>query len=267
MIARGESTTRGSVLVTAVLAGVLMTLLSVPAFAQKGANSKALLQKAEDHMRGKSFQARVKMEVVRDDDVRTMEIRLATRGADRALIKILKPNKDKNAGNLRIDLNLWQFLPNVDRLIRVPSSMMLQSWMGSDLTNDDLVKVSSLARDYDSKIEKTENFEGNEAYKIICSPKPTAPVTWGKVIAWVRKPDGVPLKREFYSEKGELIKVFSGTDIKSFSGGHTMPTKWVMKNAKKPGALTRLEYTDIVFDKSIPESTFTQQNLRKPISE
>ncbi|HVK61441.1 MAG TPA: outer membrane lipoprotein-sorting protein, partial [Bdellovibrionales bacterium] len=162
-------------------------------------NAQALLQKAEDHMRGDSFQASVKMEVVRNSDTRTMEINLVTRSTDRALIKILKPNKDRNAGNLRVDFNLWQYLPNVDRLIRVPSSMMLQSWMGSDLTNDDLVKVSSLARDYNASIETVEAVDGIQAYKIICNPKPTAPVTWGKVIAWVRKPDGVPLKREFYS--------------------------------------------------------------------
>jgi outer membrane lipoprotein-sorting protein len=268
-----------SIRIALIIATVSVSLLAPSAHALKpkakakkaaaatAVDSKELLQKAEDHMRGKSFQAQVKMEVVRDEDVRTMEMRLSTRGVDRALVKILKPTKDRNAGNLRVDFNLWQYLPNVDRLIRVPSSMMLQSWMGSDLTHDDLVKVSSLARDYDSSIEGEESIDGMTAYKVICHPKPTAPVTWGKVIAWIRKPDGVPLKREFYSEKGELIKVFSGTNIKSFSGGHTMPVSWVMKNAKKPGSLTRLEYQDVVFDKSIPDATFTQQNLRKPISE
>lgn len=204
------------------------------------------------------------MEVVRPDSKRTLKMRIWSKERTSSLVKIMEPSKDRNTGNLRLDFNLWQYLPNVDRLIRVPSSMMLQSWMGSDLTNDDLVKASSLARDYDSKIDGLEKVNGEEAIRITCIPKPTAPVVWGKVVAWVRKSDSAPLKKAFYSEKQKLLKVFTGSDIKNFNG-HVIPTKWVMENSNKPGSLTRIQYTDVTFDAPLSDDLFTQQNLRKPI--
>lgn len=241
---------------------IVALLFSVQTWAAPTAQQ--LLAKSEEHMQGKSFQGVVKMEVERPDSKRSLKMMLWSKETTKSLVKVLEPSKDRNTGNLRLDFNLWQYLPNVDRLIRIPSSMMLQSWMGSDLTNDDLVKASSLARDYDSKIDGTEKLNGQEAIRIICIPKPTAPVVWGKVVAWVRKSDAAPLKKAFYSEKQKLLKVFTGSDIKTFNG-HVLPTKWVMENTNKPGSFTRIEYTNVVFDAPLSDDLFTQQNLRKPV--
>jgi outer membrane lipoprotein-sorting protein len=241
---------------------IAVLLISSTSFAAPSAQQ--MLAKSEEHMQGKSFRGLVQMEVEREGSKRTLKMKLWSKGKSKSLVKIMEPRKDLNTGNLRLDFNLWQYLPNVDRLIRVPSSMMLQSWMGSDLTNDDLVKASSLARDYDSKIEGIEKLNGEEAVRIVCIPKPTAPVVWGKVVAWVRKSDSAPLKKAFYSEKQKLLKVFTGSNIKNFNG-HVLPTKWVMQNADKPDSLTRIEYTDVVFDGPLSDDLFTQQNLRKPV--
>jgi hypothetical protein len=181
-------------------------------------------------------------------------------------VKVTKPPKDRNTGNLRLGLKLWQFLPNVDRLITIPPSMMLQSWMGSDFTNDDLVKSSSLSKDYTHKLLGGESFNGENAYKILCTPKPTAPVVWGKIIEWLRYPDAVPLKREFYSERGDLLKTMTGTDVKTF-GKHTVPTTLTMVNHKKNGAKTVLHYDKITYDEPVDAAIFRQEFLRKPVKD
>ncbi|RZA08017.1 MAG: outer membrane lipoprotein-sorting protein [Proteobacteria bacterium] len=225
-----------------------------------------LVEKSETQTRGKSLQAKVSMSVDNGGTHRAMSFRIWSEGKEKALIKVLTPAKDRGTGNLRLDLNLWQYLPNIERVVKIPPSMMLQSWMGSDFTNDDLVKTSSLARDYTHAIEKREDMAGTPSVKIICTPKPDAPVTWGKVILWVRASDAVPLKQEFYLENGELVKVMEGSDIKTF-GSHTIPTKLTMRNVKKEGSSTTLEYQKVTFDEKISAKIFSQDNLQRPVSE
>jgi len=226
--------------------------------------AKKMVEKSEAHTRGESLQAEINMTVHTGDTSRNLSFRTWLIGKDKAVIKILSPAKDRDTGNLRLEMNLWQYLPNVDRVVKIPPSMMLQSWMGSDFTNDDLVKSSSLSRDYTHKIEKSESLAEVNAVKIICTPKPDAPVTWGKVILWLRETDSVPLKQEFYSEANELIKVMEGSEIKTF-GSHIIPTKLTMSTVKKPGAKTVLEYRTIAFDQKLDEKIFTQDYIRKPV--
>lgn len=226
-------------------------------------DAEALIEKSENHLRGKSFRGKMTMTVEHGGAKRTLVLRNWSIGREKSFVKVLSPAKDRDSGNLRIDLNLWQYLPNVERIIKIPPSLMLQSWMGSDFTNDDLVKTSSLTRDYTHKLLGREKYEAFDAVKIECVPKPNAPVVWGKVIAWVRAGDGVPLKQEFYSENGELLKVMEGKDVKTF-GARTIPTELVMRNLKKGDSRTILKYDEVAFDETIPDSIFTQENLRKP---
>lgn len=255
----------------------LCSLLVAPAFAKdkkaakpaKAAASSSkddadgLIEKSENHIRGKSFRGKMTMTVEHEGTTRTLVLRNWSIGREKSFVKVLSPAKDRDSGNLRIDLNLWQYLPNVERIIKIPPSLMLQSWMGSDFTNDDLVKTSSLTRDYTHKLLGHEKYETFDAVKIECVPKPNAPVVWGKVVAWVRAGDGVPLKQEFYSEQGELLKVMEGRDVKTF-GSRIIPTELTMKNVKKGNSKTILKYDEVHFDESIPDSIFTQENLRKP---
>lgn len=231
-----------------------------------GNEATDLIKKAEENSNGKSFQATMAMTVQNPDYTRDMKIRISTKTREKALVKILEPAKDKNSGNLRIKFDLWQFLPNVDRVIKVPTSMMLQNWMGSDFTNDDLVRTSSLSRDYTHKLLGKETIElgaGEKlaAAKIECTPNPKAPVVWGKIVAWIGTQSGVMLKQEFYTERGDLVKVLQGSQVKTF-GSHTIPTHVVMKTLKKNSSTTVL-YQDVTFDAEIADSVFTQENLRK----
>lgn len=209
-------------------------------------------------MRGDSMRGQLEMVVDNNDNKRTILFNFWSKGRNKALIKILEPAKEHNSGNLRIDMNLWRYLANVDRIIKVPPSMMLQSWMGSDFSYDDLVKTSSMYEDYTHEFVETKN----GVVKIICTPKPSSPVVWGKVIEWIKQDDLVTVRREFYSEKGDLLKTLTAEDIKTV-GKHKIPFKMTMTNHKKQGLKTYLSYKSLAMDIALDEVIFTQQKLKE----
>ncbi|MEK7354961.1 MAG: outer membrane lipoprotein-sorting protein [Bdellovibrionota bacterium] len=244
-----------------------LLLVTLPAVV--GANeATALVEKVEANLDGKTFQGRMTMTVDRGGSQRKLTLRAWRRGRDQALVRILAPEKERGVGNLRLKLELWQYLPNVNRVIRIPPSMMLQSWMGSDFNNDDLVRASSLSKDYTHKIVGREKLDGTKAIKLELRAKPDAPVVWDRVVMWVRDPDAAPMKQEFYDERGTLVKVMTGSNIRAFAG-HAIPTIVKMTNAKKTGQSTTIEYDakTIAFDRALSEDLFTQINLRKPVTE
>jgi outer membrane lipoprotein-sorting protein len=231
----------------------------------KTATAKTAIEKvmhSEFQSQGDSMSALVSMSVEHDNAKRDLKFRIWQIGHDKALIKILTPTKDKDTGSLRIKFDLWQYLPNVSRVIRIPSSMMLQSWMGSDFTNDDLVKASSQSRDYTHTIEGEDKIGDETVVKIICTPKPDAPVVWGKIRLWLRAKDDVPLRQEFFNEHGDLLKRLDGSDVKTI-GKHNFPTHLVMFNLSKPGNKTIMDFSEVKFDENISEAVFTQENLKK----
>ena len=220
-----------------------------------------MVEQAEKQVKGDSFEGQLKMIVEKDGSQRTLEIKSWLKGDDYSLLRILNPAKDRGTGTLRVKLEMWQYLPNVSRVVKIPFSMMLQSWMGSDFSNDDLVKSTSLARDYTHKILATETVNNVKSVKIECLPKKNATIVWGKVILWVRETDQSPVKQEYYSEKGKLVKTFDGFDHKTF-GKRTIPTLVVMTPANKPGQKTTLQYLKVKFDQKLSTSLFTESQLR-----
>lgn len=225
-------------------------------------NATDLIKKSEMQTRGKSLEGTLNMTVIRGQTERKLEVKVWSVGTEKAVVKILAPAKDRDIGNLRIKFDLWQYLPNLERTIKIPPSMMLQNWMGSDFTNDDLVKSTSISRDYTHRLLGEEMLNGTKTYKIECIPKTDAPITWGKILVWLRNPDAVTLKNEYYTENGELSKVMLGADIKTY-GTHSVATKLSMKLPRKGENETRLEYTELKFDGEIPQSTFTQEFLKR----
>jgi outer membrane lipoprotein-sorting protein len=232
-----------------------------PAFAASAkATPMAYLKKMEHQLFGKSFQASIEMQVKNGSGSRTLAAKIWQKGEEDALVKILEPAKDRNSGNLRIKFDLWQYLPNTDRIIKIPSSLMLQSWMGSDFTNDDLVRASRLSRDYTSKFIPSSD---KNYVAIECLPKKDALVIWGKVVVKLRRTDAVPVSQEFFNERGVILKKMTGEKIKTF-GSHTIPTFVTMASPRK-GTSTTIEYQNVVFDENIPDSKFTQIQLKKPV--
>jgi outer membrane lipoprotein-sorting protein len=183
-------------------------------------------------------------------------------GNDKALIVIRAPKKEAGNKTLKIRNEMWSYLKNTETTIKIPPSMMLQSWNGSDFTNDDLVRESNLAKDYTQKIIANETFGGEECWKIELVPKPEAPVVWGRLYSWIRKKDYVPAATEYYDERGRKARTMLFTEVKSM-GGRIIPTKWTMVNNLKEGNQTSFRISRIAFDERIPDRTFSFQELER----
>ena len=189
----------------------------------------------------------------------------AVRGMVRAfnggLVALLR-DKEAGIGSLRIGTEMWNYLPNVERIVKIPPSMMLQPWMGSDFTNDDLVKESSILEDYTHKVLATVQLDGGAVVQVEAVPKPDAAVVWGRIVYWVRRVDTMPLKQEFFSERGERVRVLTFTDVRKV-GGRVLPTRWDMRPDAKPGNSTTVVLKDAVFDRPLDDEIFSQRNLQK----
>ncbi len=225
-------------------------------------DAKEIIKKADELMKGKSSYAEVTMTIIKTDWTRTMSMKIWALEPDYALIYITKPARDKGTVTLKRKNEVWNWIPTVQKVIKIPPSMMLQSWMGSDFTNDDLVKESSVVNDYVHNVIGEEKYGGYDCYKIESIPKPEAGVVWGKLITWVAKEKFFQLKTEFYDEDGFLVKTYLGSNIKKM-GGRTIPTHWEMIPVDRPGEKTVFDYNKIEFNINLKESFFSEQNMKR----
>jgi outer membrane lipoprotein-sorting protein len=235
--------------------------LSFPTIAQE-LTATEIIDKADKKNRGETSQGTMTMKIVRPDWERTVEMKSWSKGDDFFLIYVTAPAKDKGQVFLKRYKEMWNWVPSIERMIKIPPSMMMQSWMGSDFTNDDLVKQSSIVKDYSHTLLGEETIREQVCYKIELIPHPDAPVVWGKIISWVTK-DGFNLwKSEYYDEDEFLVNIQNASDIKNF-GDRTLPSKMEIIPADEPEKKTILIFTDNVFNKPIDEGFFTQQNMKR----
>ena len=225
-------------------------------------NLEEIIRKADEKFRGNSSQGEMTMIIERPTWSREVTMKSWTLSNHYSLIYITAPAKEKGQVFLKRNKEMWNWVPNIERMIKIPPSMMMQSWMGSDFTNDDLVRESSLAKDYEHKLLAEEKMAGYDSYKIELIPKEDAPVVWGKVVMWISKTDYLWLKGEYFDEDGVLVNTEILSDIKMM-GNRKMPTRLEMIPADKPGQKTVLIFKNIEFDVKIDESFFSQQNMKK----
>ena len=234
-------------------------LLSLPAIAQE-LTAKEIVDKADKKNRGDTQQGTMEMKIVRPDWERTVEMKSWSKGDDYFIIYITAPAKDKGQVFLKRKKEIWNWVPTIDRMIKIPPSMMMQSWMGSDFTNDDLVKQSSIVKDYTHTLLEEEVVREQLCYKIELIPHPDAPVVWGKIISWITK-DGLNLwKSEYYDEDEFLINIENAYELKDF-GDRTLPSRMEIVPADEPGKKTVLLMKDIIFNKPIEDNIFTKHNM------
>lgn len=250
---------------TTLIRGLALTvgLVLTPAFAEEPATEaeiEALLRKSDDLNRGKSSTATLEMHVKTSRYERTMKMESWAEGTDKTLIRILEPAKDAGVATLKVEDNLWNYLPKVDRTMKVPAGMMSGAWMGSHFSNDDLVKESRLSEDFTWTVDSRPK-DGEGSWIITLVPKPDAPVVWGKVVAHIRA-DELPIKTEFFDEKGVLVRTMTFRDYKTIDGQAVAATMRLEPH-DKPGEFTEVRYLDLDFDADIPASTFTLQALKK----
>lgn len=218
------------------------------------------LKYAENQMRGDRSRSEIIMTIETPNWTRTLEIESDVEGKKEALSTIKSPAKEKGIRTLRIENNMWNYFPKLKRKVAVSSSMLLASWMGSDFTNDDILKASSMAQDYHHKFIPDETIEG-ETYRVIeNTAKSDSKVMWPKIVAYASKKDCLPRLYRYYDKEGKLRRSLSLSEIKTFDG-HQVPTRWVMSPEDDKSKKTELKYKSIKFNTSFKPGHFSQQNL------
>ncbi len=224
--------------------------------------SQQILDKIDKMYRGESSIGTYLMKIKTTHWERNLRIKSWTRDLDYTLIRIEYPKKEKGVATLKVENNLWNYLPKIKRVIKVPSSLMMGSWMGSHFTNDDLVKESTLANDYHHRITFEGKRDGQEVYEITLLPKEEAAVVWGKIVVVVRQKDLIPLYQEYCDEKEKPVRKMILSDVKKM-GGRLLPSSMKVIPYDKPGEFTEIIYLDIAFDMELPETFFSLRNLKQ----
>lgn len=241
-----------------VLAMILaMHVASAAAESPRFESGPALIDYLDQLYQGQSSEAQMVMEIKTPDYERRLVFKGMTQGDDHAYFQILEPKKDRGIASLMRGEEMWNFLPKINRVVKVPPSMMMNSWMGSDFTNDDLVKQSTLTDLYSVDLE-----EKADTYLVTLLPKEATVTVWGKITFEVTKVPLLPKTQTYFDEKGEAIRVLRFSDNRQF-GERLLPGKLEMTSLRKPGHQTVITYDTLVLDVDVPSEIFTLQYLRR----
>lgn len=236
--------------------------LSLATAQAQAPDPEEIVKKSEENLRGSSNKASLEITIVRPTWSRTIEARTWALGSSYSMILIENPARDRGTVFLKREREIWNYVPSIERNIKLPPSMMAQSWMGSDFKNDDLVQESSLVRDYTKKHLGMETLAGKRCHKIEFTPKPDAAVVWGRLVAWISDGDWLQLKVAFYDEDDELVSTLEGFDIRKM-GNRTLPSRLRMTPNDKPGHYTEMTYKSLEFGVALEPSYFTPQNMTR----
>ena len=201
------------------------------------------------------------MEITTEHWSRSLEMEVWSLGVDHSLVRVEAPAREAGTATLKAGQEVWNYLPRVDRTIKVPPSLMMGSWMGSHFTNDDLVKESRIVDDYDFEIAFEGEREGVDVWEFVLTPHPEAPVVWGRVEEQVRKADLMPTWIRYYDDDGKLVRTMTFSGYQTM-GGRLVPATMLVIPADKPDELTSLTYHELEFDIALDESFFSLRNLR-----
>ena len=252
--------TREDPMLRTLLASLFCWLaIAVPTAAQE---AETIVRQAMDHYRGQSSRADMTMTIHRPDWERSMRMQAWTSGEEKTLVRVTEPRKDAGNATLSVDGNMWTFSPNINRVIKVPSSMMGQNWMGSDFSNKDVSKSADIVSQYDHTLLAREEQDGHQVWVIQSVPHEEAAVVWGREVLRIRD-DWVLLEQQFWSQDGELVKTLSALEIQEMAG---RPVATVMRMAKTaaPQEFTELHTHAVEFDLELADSLFTLSSLRNP---
>ncbi|MFA5646101.1 MAG: outer membrane lipoprotein-sorting protein [Candidatus Ratteibacteria bacterium] len=218
-----------------------------------------VITEMESRMRASSMQGTLVMKIETPHWKRSLSVAFWILGSEKACVKISAPPKEAGIASLRIRENMWNYFPKVERTVKIPVSLMMQPWMGSDFTNDDMMRATSFVKDYTHSLQSLRGTDESRVWEIVSLPKRGVPVLWGKVVTRVGA-DYLPQKQEFFSTRGVLVKVLTYSDIQMI-GGRRYPRIWKMETKDKSSSSTTITYRDILFDVSFPQEIFSLRNL------
>ena len=223
--------------------------------------AKEIVQKADEKMRGTTSRVELTITTIRPTWKRSMDVKAWMKGSDYSMILIQSPAKEKGIVFLKRKKEVWNWMPALERTIKLPPSMMNQSWMGTDFTNDDLVKESSVVNDYNHSFAGDTIIGGKSCYIIQMMPKPEAAVVWGKLIVCVDKADLLELHTRFYDEDGQLISIMNAFDIKIMDN-RLIPTRFEMIPMDKKNQRTEMIYRTVQYNRPIEDGFFTAEKMK-----
>ena len=240
---------------------ILVLLLCLPLVVNGSEDqAKSIINEMEKLYRGNSSEVSLTMQVETPQYSRSLEIFGQTLGKERAIFRIISPKKDKGITTLRRDKEMWNFFPKINKVIKVPPSMMMGSWMGSDFTNDDLVQETKLVEEYDLEL-----IIDSETFLIILTPKEETISLWGQIDYLIQKDPLLPLKQSFFDDYGKKVRELVYKDPKLF-GERLLPSAMEMVPLNKPGHITKLFYNQIEFEpEGVSETSFSLRELKKRI--
>lgn len=229
---------------------------------QQFTNAKELMRHIDRMWRSDSSYAVMSMQVKTARYERTMEMEAWSQGKEKTLFVIKAPRKDKGIATLKVENNIWNYLPKIRRVSKIPASMMSGSWMGSHFTNDDLVKENTYEDDYDSEITFQGMRDNQQIIEVTSSPKPNAAVVWGKVITVIDKNKLTPVKGIYFDEEGKKVREML-FDQEKLVNGNTIPMRMKLIPLEKPDESTIVTYHSLEFDIPIKSGLFSLKNLQK----
>jgi outer membrane lipoprotein-sorting protein len=246
-------------LITCLLA---LAILPGPLLASDASDAKELVRAAMDHWRGVTSYSEMTMTIHRADWERSMSMRTWSQGDKLSLVRITEPKKDAGNGTLLKDKEMWSYSPKINRIIKIPSSMMSQGWMGSDFSNKDVSKSTDILKQYDHSLSDTTHEGGHTVYTVEAIPHEDAAIVWGKEVLKIRD-DFVLLEEQYWDQDGKLVKVMKARDIQEM-GGRSVARILRMGKVDSTDEWTEMEVSSIEFDLDLPASIFTLSNLRNP---
>ncbi len=242
-----------------IITGLLLSFVTSANCQQPDA--KEIIRMANDLMQGQTNESYMRMSIVRPTWQRTISFHSWSKGGQFSLVIITDPAKEKGQTFLKRKNEIWNWVPAIQRMIKLPPSMMSQGWMGSDFTNDDLLKAASIVDDYDQTLLGSQVCNQEDCYKIKLVPKANAAIVWGSLIKWVSKKGYFQMRTEYYDEDQQLVKTESASNIKQMDD-REIPTHFEIIPADKPGNKTLVDFDKATFNKRIDDGFFSQQNMK-----
>ncbi|BDY04760.1 outer membrane lipoprotein-sorting protein [Ferrimonas sp. YFM] len=238
---------------------IMVLSCSLPSLAD---DALEIVRQSDQQMRGDSSYSEMTMTIVRPEWTRTMTMKSWTKGQDLSLVLITAPAKEKGSASLRRYREMWNWVPGIQRIIKIAPSMLGQSWMGSDFTNDDLINQSSIVVDYRHQLLGDALVDGQSCWVIDAIAREDAPVVWSRVKLWIAKESFLQRRVEFYDEFDELVNTLTTSEVKIL-GGRQIATLMKMAPADKPGQLTQIETHQAEFDFAIGDEFFSQSQMKQ----
>ncbi len=245
----------------APLASLLLPLLLLPPRPVRAQTPREIVDRVDRMLRGASSRADITMEIATEHWTRSLEMRVWSLGTGYALIRVVAPQREAGTATLKVNDEVWNYLPRVDRTIKIPPSLMMGAWMGSHFTNDDLVKESRIIDDYDIALGFEGDRQGVAVWEFVLTPKATAAVVWGRIVEQVRKADLMPTWARYYDERGNLVRTMTFGDYRTF-GTRLVPTVMTVRPEDKPDERTTIRYRSLEFDVPLAPDFFSLRNLQ-----